>query len=196
MANGSKHLKDGCGKKDTWVEYGKLELRDYLRYFEEKPFTGVAVRKYKNGQKWFEDTYKDGRQHGLSTSWYENGQKEKEATFKDGKELGPVTEKWYGYVRKYYVKQVQELLEDTIKDGKQHGSMTGWYGWYKNGQKALKENYKDDKIMSAVAWKPNGDKCPVTNVKGGNGVLVLYFEDGTEDSRYTYKDGERVKTNP
>ena len=46
--------------------------------------------------------------------------------------------------------------------------------------------------MSAVHWKPNGEKCPVTNVKDGNGVMVFYNEDGTEEFRYTYKDGLKV----
>ena len=46
--------------------------------------------------------------------------------------------------------------------------------------------------MSAMSWKPNGEKCPVSNVKDGNGVLVVYYKDGTEDSRATFKDGEEV----
>jgi general secretion pathway protein G len=44
--------------------------------------------------------------------------------------------------------------------------------------------------MSAVAWKPNGEKCPVTNVVDGSGVVVRYNEDGTENRRETYKDGK------
>ena len=47
--------------------------------------------------------------------------------------------------------------------------------------------------MSVEVWKPNGEKCPVTNLKDGNGFLVYYNEDGTEDSRTTYKDGELVE---
>ena len=43
--------------------------------------------------------------------------------------------------------------------------------------------------MSAVAWKLNGEKCPETNVKDGNGVVVWYNEDGTEWFRETSKDG-------
>jgi hypothetical protein len=46
--------------------------------------------------------------------------------------------------------------------------------------------------MSAVVWKKNGEKCPVTNVKDGNGVMVFYDEGGTERRRNTYKDGEVV----
>jgi hypothetical protein len=46
--------------------------------------------------------------------------------------------------------------------------------------------------MTVVAWKPNGEKCPVTNVVNGNGVWVWYNDDGTENSRHTFKDGEEV----
>ena len=76
-----------------------------------------------------------------------------------------------------------------FKDGKRDGLFTGWY---ENGQKQLEANYKDGKIISAVVWKPNGEKCPVTNIKDGNGIKVWYEEDGTEGYRHTYKDGEQV----
>ena len=42
--------------------------------------------------------------------------------------------------------------------------------------------------MSDEAWKPNGEKCPLTNIKEGNGVMVHYSEDGTQMHRMTYKD--------
>ena len=65
--------------------------------------------------------------------------------------------------------------------------------FYENGQKQSKRDYKDGKLVTSVAWKPNGEKCPVTNVKDGDGVGVRYNEDGTEKARYTYKDGELVE---
>ena len=37
-----------------------------------------------NGQKDYENTYKDGELNGKSTWWHENGQKSGEATYKDG----------------------------------------------------------------------------------------------------------------
>ena len=38
--------------------------------------------------------------------------------------------------------------------------------------------------MTEVAWKPNGEKCPVTNVVvNENGVRVCYRGNGDEDSR-------------
>ena len=90
-----------------------------------------------------------------------------------------------------YYDNGQKKWEGNLKDGKQDGLETHWY---ENGQ-YLKEqrNWKDGKLMSIVAWKPDGEKCPETNVKDGNGVLVVYEEDGTEKARATFKDGELVR---
>ena len=81
-------------------------------------------------------------------------------------------------------------IVSQFKDGKMDGL---WTRWYKSGQKREESNYKNDKLMSVEVWKPHGEKCPVTNVKDGNGVVVRYFDDGTELGRRTYKVGEVVE---
>ena len=103
-----------------------------------------------------------------------------EGTYKDGKVDGLWTH-WH--------ESGQSGSKKRFKDGKQDGL---WTEWYENGQKRWEENYRDGKLMSAVHWKQNGEKCPVTNVKEGNGVVVWYKDDGTEALRLTYKDGELV----
>ncbi len=91
------------------VAYEKLKGRDDLWYFEGKPFTGITVEKYENGQKRGERTYKDGKVHGLYTFWYENGQKkEREYTLRFGKLHGLYT-RWY--------RNGQKNWERTHKDG-------------------------------------------------------------------------------
>ena len=75
--------------------------------------------------------------------------------------------------------------------GSMHGRSTHWY---RTGMKEREERWKYDKMMSAEAWKPNGEKCPVTNVKDGNGVLACYAHHSwPELFRLTYKDGKRVE---
>ena len=64
--------------------------------------------------------------------------------------------------------------------------------WYDNGQKEDERTYKDGKLWTASVWKPDGEKCPVTNVVEGNGFVVEYFDDGTEWRLFEYKDGEDV----
>ena len=91
---------------------------------------------------------------------------------------------------------------DHIKKGDEllyaSNEQTPYTGWVKQrwsaGQMRLLARYKNGKITTALAWRINGDKCPHTNLKDGNGVCVLYNENGTEMSRATYKDGEVVKT--
>ena len=87
----------------------------------------------------------------------------------------------------------QIWLLTKYTDGKKDGPST-W--WYNNGQKRHEETYKDGRLITAIVWRPNGEKCPDTNVVKGNGVWVLYNEDGTEFVRHTYKDGEEAKANP
>ena len=64
----------------------EYEARNGLLYEKnsEVPFTGRAITRYKNGQKEFELTYKDGKPDGPHTRWYKSGQKMWEVTYKDG----------------------------------------------------------------------------------------------------------------
>jgi antitoxin component YwqK of YwqJK toxin-antitoxin module len=77
----------GCVTNDAVVDGDQLRFRDGLYTYRGEPFTGVAVDKHDNGQKQYEGTWKDGKQHGLWTYWYENGQKKMESTYKDGNRI-------------------------------------------------------------------------------------------------------------
>ena len=132
-----------------------------------------------NNEKRYETTYKDGKQNGPSYMWYKNGQKSYEGNFKDGKPDGLNT--------KLY-ENGQKEVRSTLKDGKMDGLNTSWYS---NGQIQRESRWAEDKLLSAVVWKPNGEKCPETNMQDGNGVWVGYYEGGTD--RNIFKDGERVE---
>ena len=133
----------GCAKE---VGFDDLEERYGLYFFKGFPFTGVVVEyKYSTGQKKVESTWKDGKQHGLQTSWYQNGQKKKEITYKDDKAHG-LTTSWY--------ENGQKEEEATYKDGKLHGLMTYWY---ENGQKEAETTLKDGKSISYKAWDEDGN---------------------------------------
>jgi hypothetical protein len=89
-----------------------------------------------------------------------------------------------------YYSNGQKKSEFYYKDSQLERGATKWYS---NGQKMVEGNFKNGKLWTAVAWKPNGEKCPVTNVVNGNGVVVVYEEDGTERVRLTFKNGEEVE---
>ena len=76
------------------------------------------------------------------------------------------------------------------KNGKANGLCSEWY---ESGQrKSVEVRFGVMMLISADVWKPNGEKCPVTNVKNGNGIVVGYKEDGSEEYRLTYKDRKQV----
>ena len=93
-------LFGGCGdKKESVVETKpeldgvngeELEYRKDIWYLKgsDTPYTGKVFQFYKNGQKWLETNYKDGKLDGLSESWHENGKKASEVNYKDGKQDG------------------------------------------------------------------------------------------------------------
>ena len=93
-----------------------------------------------------------------------------------------------GWVKMVYDNgQIMSLAR--YRDGKLNGSAGMWD---EDGQKSSEWTYKDEKLTTIVAWKPNGENCPDTNVVNGNGVWVRYKNDGTEDGRVIFKNGEIV----
>ncbi|MEC8243480.1 MAG: toxin-antitoxin system YwqK family antitoxin [Verrucomicrobiota bacterium] len=162
------------GLMTSWRENGQKEKE--VNYKDGKQH-GLETFWYENGQKKTEGNYKDDKLDGLETSWRENGQKEKEVNYKDGKQHGLET---------FWYENGQKEIEQNYKDGKQHGLVTFWY---KNGQKSGEDVFKEDKLLSSITWKPNGEKCPLTNVKNGDGVMVYYYENGKKSGEDNYKDG-------
>ena len=121
-----------------------------------------STRRQKEGEK----------RDGLWAWWHKNGQMETERNWKDGKRDGLSTA-WY--------ENGQKESEGKWKDGNRDDGLVT--AWYKNGQMEMKANWKDGKVISGVVWKPNGEKCPDTNIVNGKGVRVNYNDDGTEQFR-------------
>ena len=166
---------------------------------------GLWTEWYEDGQKKLEENWKDGKDDGLWTEWYEDGQKKLESNYKDGKPDGLWTE-WY--------KDGQKKLESNYKDGK----LDVRNEWYENGRNSLVVSFREFRASAspmwkrfrdylqgkvdlggdvgeyrakfAEVWKPNGEKCPKTNLMNGNGVVVLYYENGQKCSETNFKNGK------
>lgn len=95
----------------------------------------------------------------------------------------------------------------NYKDGLSTGLYINWYdngqmneysiknqsnSWYENGQKKGEVTYKYDRIWSAKAWLMDGEKCPVTNIKEGNGTIRFYLFNGEAFADSTYINQKRV----
>lgn len=166
---------------NTFRKKGKEGEELYYASNEQTPYTGWAKKMHDNGLLKELIQLKDGKLDGLSMLWYKNERKERQVNWKVGKREGLRTE-WH--------RNGQKRTQEKYKDGKLDGLATIWYD---NGQKKGEGRNVAGKLASAMAWKPNGEKCPFTNVKDGNGVVVLYDDDGREKERFTFKEGEIVK---
>ena len=144
----------------------------------QTPYTGWVKAMHGNGQVKYLSEYKDGKKDGLGIAWNENGQKAVESYFKDGQRDGTTT---------FWHENGQKGAETDFKDGQRDGTSTLWH---ENGQKGEETYYKDNKLVSASVWKPNGEQCSVSDVVKGNGMYVRYREDGTEEERLFFVDGD------
>ena len=173
------------------IDSGKLQMKgeegDQLFYApnQQTPYTGWGKLMWGNEQVKLLAQFEDGKGDGLWTFWHENGQKSSEINYKDSKPDGHSTI-WH--------ENGQKLMEANFQDSTPIGLQTVWYA---NGQKHSEISHKLQGrriiLWNAFVWKPNGDKCPLTNLVNGNGVVVEYKEDGTEKRRVTYNDGEMVR---
>ena len=182
--NGNKRVesnwKDGLknGHSTVWYESGQKKTESNWKDGQKN---GLSTVWYVSGQKKTESNWKDGQKNGHFSGWFENGQKNWESYWKEGVKSGL----WSGWYENG-IKERESYWKDGVKVGL-------WNGWYKNGRKARETYWKNGKFISSVGWKPNGEKCPMTNVKDGNGEVVRYCEEGNELSRLTYKDGEPLE---
>ena len=204
-------LMVGCGEPDLSdpkvledatagaVNWFKLQDRDGVTYLPntQEPFSGYAKRAYRNEQIEILAHFKDGYVVRVK-QWRENGTPRWELGFMDGKvtqsdmPLEGISTSNFSYHDGLEIiwHENGPKIETSWKDGKRDGPHNGWYG---SGQKSWEGTMEDGKLISIIAWKPNGEKCPVTNVKDGNGIAVTYSADGMEVFRQTFKEGNLVK---
>jgi len=185
---------------ESAVEWSKLQNRNGDAYIPntDKPYSGWAKQNYDNEQVKVLAEFTDGSVTRLR-QWQENGIPMWDIPYLKGKvSLSdvPLEDYWdtnhslqHGLFTLWY-ENGQKRWEDNYKDGKKDGLLTLWY---ENGQKEAEVNAKDGKMVTMTKWKPSGEKCPITNMVDGNGVVVHYNEDGTEKTRFRYKDGEIVE---
>ena len=112
-----------------------------LVYYQDKPFTGISILNYQNGnkaesvqyingkrdgalKKWFEtgllsfqSYYVDGKLEKTSKSWWFNGNLRSESHFKNGIANG-IQKQWY--------KSGEIFKQMTIVDGKEEGMQKAW----------------------------------------------------------------------
>jgi len=77
--------------------------------------------------------------------------------------------------------------ETPYVNGEIHGAQIGYC---EDGSKKSETVWANGKLMSANVWKPDGQKCPETNLKNGAGKIVSYYKDGSKERKNPYVDGK------
>ena len=122
-----------------------VEKRGKL-YKDNKPFTGVVVEKYDNGNLKAEKSYLKGLLDGTSTFYYENGLKKEQRSYKKGHKDGT----WVTWNED----QVK-TGEAGYKNGLKHGY---WYLWDKEGNKRYELYYvMGEKQGDWIMWDESGN---------------------------------------
>jgi len=111
-------------------------------------------------------------------TYYENGQKKEEKHYKND-QLDGLWTRWD--------ENGNKTVEIQYKDGKQDGLKTKWY---ENGKKGSESHWKNGKLVSASAWKPDGEPCTATKIVDGSGNIVGWHENGQKWIEYHYRNGK------
>ena len=99
---------------------------------------GKRTDYFKDGNKLFEGTYKDGKEDGKWIWWWNNGQKNTDEIWKNGKKDGKYIDRWYSGNKK---------SEGTYKDNEKYGK---WIEWNDNGTKYSERTYKNGELIKIV----------------------------------------------
>jgi antitoxin component YwqK of YwqJK toxin-antitoxin module len=96
------------------ADYKKLGFADGKITNEGKPYTGVAIKRDKQGNKRARYVYKDGLLEGVIEEWYADGVKSVECTFMNNQRHGTNTYwKTDGSLLKRQVWKAGKLVEST-----------------------------------------------------------------------------------
>ena len=142
-ATGDEKAKDADGFDSNLKEYPEEDtkfrlgnaIEPDLRFLKKDGslFTGILVKR--GGRGLAKETYKNGKQDGLTKWWYKDGTLHYQGYYKDGEKDGKDSWWW---------DNGQLNSEEHFKDGKRDG-LTRY--WDPDGKLTSESNYKDGKIV-------------------------------------------------
>ena len=156
-----------------------VEVLKYSRLFiPVDDFTGWLKAYHHNKKLKMLTQFIGGSANGISVYWYDSGIKSAKVEMKNNRPNGFVLG-WH--------KNGIKAMEGRMQNGFSDGVSTMWYP---NGQKSSEFFHFQNKTLNVQVWMPNGNRCPVSSVKNGNGVFINYDLNGNEVKRVICRDGE------
>lgn len=188
------------------VPFDRLEAKNEVYYFMNKPFTGRSLDRYDNKKRKQILNWKNGLLHGKRTSYFKSGRIKDVFYFSEGKrtdsfyiydDFSTLREKGYykngllnGLFQRYY-RTGMPYIKSHYKNGVLDGMMTLYYN---NGQKeseAMMKNNKKNGVFNA--WYEEGTKRKIAFYKEGKreGELINFYPNGDTALIENIKDGKR-----
>lgn len=116
-----------------------------LRMVDGKPFTGLAVSTFTNGNPASEERFENGRRHGTLRRWFQEGGLAFESRYEAGRREGVTTSWW----RNGNLRTRTTYVNDR-PDG------VAW-SWYRNGMKFKRFQYVGGRPTGLQqGWRQNG----------------------------------------
>ena len=156
------------------------------KFFEDKPFSGILIREFKDGSIRTEVEFKDGEVSGFAKEYYNNGFLKEELTMiKDGKREGTHTI----YFENGRPEEIVEYVNDEPDGNKSE--------FYESGAiRSIEKRVSEDKIEFVSYWQTGNIYAEgFKNNKGKwNGTFKRYSEEGNMIKQIDYDNGEIVKS--
>jgi len=144
-------IDEGFSRK-SGLPLNQLVERQGIKYEVNSttPFTGSSVVYHNNGQLWYRENYKNGKQDGLQEGFLSNGQLWIRTNYKDGKENG-LHERFYNNP----VSRLHSFLIPATDRGQlkvrgnyKNGKLNGLGEIFdENGNLTKTETYRDGKLV-------------------------------------------------
>ena len=165
-------------------------------------YHGLYVSWYNNGNIVEKFNYFKNEFDGIMNAWDSTGNLLTERNYTKGIPIG--------FHKDYYSKNKPEKFTHYNSSGKKHGlcetwrkdgtrkdsvvynngvSISGRY-YYNTGKIRYSEKYDEDLTIHGIYYDPKGKI--VSRLKDGNGVKIIFGEDGSEAYKYNYNKGNLV----
>jgi antitoxin component YwqK of YwqJK toxin-antitoxin module len=144
---------------------------------EGEPFTGWVKTTDGTGSLKQLGFLQKGRKEGVWMDWYSASGKQSDIHWTEDRMDGSFTV-WH--------QNGNLKVAGQTKDGEVDGS---WAEYYPDGQLAYRCTNKMGHLVDIKVWKPDGSICHESNVTGGNGTFLRYFEDGSIEHKRVFKNG-------
>ena len=168
-------------KEGEWTYYYDNGITKEKLNFKENVKIGLAEGWYTNGNKWYTETYVDGKLAGLQTLYFYNGKLKQVVNYKDDKKEG---------VQKAYKYQGNLVSEAAFANDVQEG-ITIFY--YPGGAKEDEVGYKNNKAEGPYkSYYESGKRKSQGEFADDlkQGEWIIYYENGGIKEKTTYKDNE------